>query len=650
MEWIILSVGGINSILTGYSFKNIPQSNFLKKDFVLFLIITSLWIYCNFFLRFFGNFFWFRLSYAIGSFITPSALILVMNFSIQKKISNNFFVFLYSIGGLLFLACFIDNIFFIKNNYPIDNVIYKPLFLFYSVFLFSSLLFAFYKLLICIKKFKGLYKLQALYIFIGLLLFGLFSLLVSYILPTLGYAKFAKLDTCGLLFFVVFTLYAIVRYHLMGINIIIKKSAIHTFMIAFTTIAYITVIFIFENILNYFFQYNTIISRIFAGTIIALTFLPVHNKIKSIIDKILFKNRGEYLQSIKDFSQNLITILDLRQLLDTIADNIRLILNAKHAALFLFDDKDKTYRVNSLSGYKEYERIMRETLISKQSSIVCWLQNNKNIEIKSKLIKEDTDKVYTPVINQMEELNAELIMPLFFDKKLIGLIILGEKKDQDMYNLEEINLLKSLANQVAIAYTNASSYNKLKKLYLGTVESFIKAIEAKDKYTIGHSYRVISIALKIGMEYGLSREDIELLKYSSVLHDIGNIAIPDNILTKPDKLTKKEFDEIKKHPVYGKEIISSIEYFNDAGKIIMHHHEHWDGKGYPYNVKGEQIPLLSRIIFIAEVFDALTSERSYRPPLSKETAVKEIQNESGKKFDPELVECFISAYNKNLID
>lgn len=650
MEWIILSVGGINSFLTLYSFKNIPPSNYIKKYFITFGAITSLWLFSNIFLSFYNNFFWFKMSYAMGAITTASALILVISLSIQKKIHVSLYVFLNLIGLLFFLSCIINGIFFINNNYPNNKVIYQPVFMIYSSFLLLSLLFLLYKLFLCIKKFKGIYKQQVLYVFIGMLLFGVFTLLVTFILPLFGYTQYSRLDTCGSLFFITFTFYAIVRYHLMDIYFIIKKSSLHTFMIAFTTIVYITVMFFFENMLHLFFKYTTIISRIIAGTIIALTFLPIYNKLKHFFDKLFFKERIEYLQSINDFSQNLVTILDLNALRRSIVENIHFLIKVKFVSLFSFDNISKIYTMKSYAGKDNLENDLKNKIIYQNGPIVSWLKNNKDIEIKSKLIKEDTKTLYSPVIVQMEELFAELVIPLFFDKKLTHILIIGEKNNQDIFSIEELNLLKSLANQASIAFTNATTYDKLKRLYFGTIEAFIKAIESKDTYSHGHSYRVVDISTKIGIEYGLNSEQIELIKYASVLHDVGRIGIPNNILTKPDKLTKKETDEMRKYPKIGSDIISSIEYFEEAGKIILHQHERWDGKGYPANLKGEEIPLISRIIFVADAFDAMISNRSFRPAISKESAIEEIKNESGKQFDPSIVNCFISLYNKNLID
>ncbi len=593
--------------------------------------------------------FWLKYVHYVGIIFLPITflhfcLILLEINKIRKKI----IITSYIIGIIFLISNFLGYLVDIKSTDPF-NYYTKPGLL-YPVFLvifFALFSYGYFEIFIGITKSKGLKKKQLLYFFISAIIGlsgGSSAYFLVYDIPIFPYGVYI------FSFYTIVVSYAIVRYHLMDIYFIIKKSSLHTFMIAFTTIVYITVMFFFENMLHLFFKYTTIISRIIAGTIIALTFLPIYNKLKHFFDRFFFKERIEYLQSLNDFSQNLITILDLRVLMRSIVENINILINVKFVSLFSFDNISKIYKMESFAGNDKVENDLKNKIIYQNSPIVNWLKNSKEIEIKSKLIKGDTENQYIPVIVQMEELNAELVIPLFFDKKLTHILIIGEKNNQDIFTIEELNLLKSLANQASIAFTNATTYDKLKRLYFGTIEAFIKAIESKDTNSHGHSYRVVDIATKIGIEYGLKDEQIELIKYASVLHDVGRIGIPNNILNKPDKLTKKELDEMKMYPKIGSDIISSIEYFEDAAKIILHQHERWDGKGYPDNLKGEQIPLISRIIFVSDAFDALISNRSFRPALSKESAIEEIKNESGKQFDPSVVDCFISLYNKNLIN
>ena len=187
------------------------------------------------------------------------------------------------------------------------------------------------------------------------------------------------------------------------------------------------------------------------------------------------------------------------------------------------------------------------------------------------------------------------------------------------------------------------AYNEIKDLSLEIIYRLAKAAEFKDEYTGFHIQRIGFYSTKIAEHLGLSKEQVELIKYSSPLHDIGKLRIPDHILLKPGPLTKDEWEIMKTHTIMGAKILegSKIKYLKAAEKIALLHHEKWDGTGYPYGLKGKKIPLFARIVSIADVFDALTSDRPYRKAFSVEEAFEIIKNESGKHFDPELVEIFL---------
>ena len=156
-----------------------------------------------------------------------------------------------------------------------------------------------------------------------------------------------------------------------------------------------------------------------------------------------------------------------------------------------------------------------------------------------------------------------------------------------------------------------------------------------------YSHRVSALCQSIGQTIGLPEEEIQELKTVGLLHDIGKIAIDENILNKPGKLTEDEWNEIKRHPEVGYRILSTVNHMSEMAEFVLAHHERWDGNGYPKGLEKEQIPLQSRIIAIADAYDAMTSERSYGSALPKEIAIQELQNNAGTQFDPELVIVFI---------
>jgi len=187
----------------------------------------------------------------------------------------------------------------------------------------------------------------------------------------------------------------------------------------------------------------------------------------------------------------------------------------------------------------------------------------------------------------------------------------------------------------------------LEKTHFETIMAFSEALEARDQYTAGHSRRVMEYSQSIGQRMKLDRQDIEDLKKSALLHDIGKIGIPDIILKKQTKLTDEEYAIIKSHTETGSSILKYIKSFKHLVPAVYHHHEQFDGEGYPQGVKGEAIPLHARIIAIADTFDAMTSSRSYRKALSFRTALSELERNKGTQFDPEIADVFIDILQES---
>ncbi len=185
-------------------------------------------------------------------------------------------------------------------------------------------------------------------------------------------------------------------------------------------------------------------------------------------------------------------------------------------------------------------------------------------------------------------------------------------------------------------------YIGMKNMYISTIETLNKVVEAKDPYTSGHANRVEEYSIKLAEAYGLTYEKIQNIKKASILHDIGKIAINDNILNKVSKLTEEEIAQIRLHPSVGADILSKMDFLGEVSRIIRYHHERYDGKGYPEKLSGEGIPLEACILAIADSYDAMTTDRPYKNAMTKKEALDEIKNNAGSQFHPELSELFIS--------
>ncbi|MFC1912163.1 CHASE2 domain-containing protein [Chloroflexota bacterium] len=212
-----------------------------------------------------------------------------------------------------------------------------------------------------------------------------------------------------------------------------------------------------------------------------------------------------------------------------------------------------------------------------------------------------------------------------------------------------IYVSSSLTQNVAMAIENTRLNLKVVDGYKGTIRALAASIDAKDHYTRGHSQRVTEFALLGAMALNISQEELEVLEYAGILHDIGKIGIPDNILSKPGRLTPEEFDIIRRHPRIGADIMKDISFLEEARKIALHHHERYDGTGYPDGIIGNDIPLGARLLAVADAFDSMTSNRSYRSAMSTEEALNELRKCCGTQFCPIAVEAFISSFASHVI-
>jgi len=237
-----------------------------------------------------------------------------------------------------------------------------------------------------------------------------------------------------------------------------------------------------------------------------------------------------------------------------------------------------------------------------------------------------------------------LAVKIMHNESFYGWLGICSLKMDDIIKRSELRLLVSIAEQIGVVIANTDLYHNLEDFGINIVKSLIVTIEAKDVYTGGHSERVHHVSMLIAKETGISEEDRKVLNWSALLHDVGKIGIPEAILNKPARLTDKEYSIIKGHPLKGAEIISPLDYLAESIPGVLHHHEAYDGTGYPSRIKGKEIPLFSRIISVADTFDAITSDRAYRKGASFEKGRKIINEVAGTQLDPELVEVFNKVY------
>jgi putative nucleotidyltransferase with HDIG domain len=261
------------------------------------------------------------------------------------------------------------------------------------------------------------------------------------------------------------------------------------------------------------------------------------------------------------------------------------------------------------------------------------------------LVKDiSNDNVFQETKDREYSGKSFISVPLISNNKILGVLNVTEKSAGRVFTEDDLDLLMTLGSQAAVTIENATLYESLQKNYFDTIKALNLTIEQKDPYTSGHSIRVTHYALITAREMGISPSELQILEYSALLHDIGKIGISERILEKAGRLTQEEYFLMQEHPVRSEMILRQVQFLEKVHIIVRQHHERFDGKGYPDGLKGEEINLLSRIISVADAFDAMTSRRRYREALTTGFAVSELQRKSGSQFDSHVVDAFIKAF------
>lgn len=245
--------------------------------------------------------------------------------------------------------------------------------------------------------------------------------------------------------------------------------------------------------------------------------------------------------------------------------------------------------------------------------------------------------------DRTETVESMLITPLTHGGERLGVLVAVREDGRRGFSEGERKLLTIIADRAAVAVQNAALFNALERSFTATIEAFVTALEEKDRYTAGHSERVAEYSRLIARQMGMTPEQVQLVYQGARLHDIGKIIIRNEELNKPGPLTDEEYERFKQHPAYGEKLMAPIPTFKPILPAIGGHHEKFDGTGYPNGVAGFDIPLMARIVAVADTYDAMTSDRAYRAALPHAFAVKELRDHAGTQFDPRCVHAFLEG-------
>ena len=365
--------------------------------------------------------------------------------------------------------------------------------------------------------------------------------------------------------------------------------------------------------------------------------------IEKELDEISFRSYAVYIEG-----KLLASSLNLKELVDIATDMFVELMRVELGYLMLFSEKSRELSVKAVKGIKQ-KHIEKKISIKTEKEVVRWIA-----DWRRPILLPDIDEL--PVKQFFRTMSEEIVpgitlsLPLVLKDKFIGLINLGEKESKKAFSGKDLRLLSTMSGHVAVAIENARLYEGLLRSYLSAVSALAEAIETKDPYTRGHSERVSKYATVIAKAMNLSESEIEGIRVAGILHDIGKIGVPEGILLKFAPLTNAEFDVIKEHPVISAKIIEKAEFPWEVKSLARHHHERYDGGGYPDGLKGEDIPFGARILAVADTYEALLADRPYRRGFPKEKALEIIKEVAGTQLDPEIVPVFLELVEKGEIE
>ncbi len=370
-------------------------------------------------------------------------------------------------------------------------------------------------------------------------------------------------------------------------------------------------------------------------------------KVKRVLEHRKLKKERIDLDTIVEVlkeAKNLFLSLNISDLLNNLLFQLDKLFNPTDITIWLKDEKEEI-KLAKLIG----NLLRRDSrVLSVLKDLIIYMKKKERpllLQLYEDLALDEELNFLRPLCKHKISLMAS---PIVGRKGMIGAVILIRAQEVP-YGPKEFNLFNIFISQISLQVENCIFYTRLQDLNKEIIRSIVKAVEAKDYYTKGHSEKVAFYAVRLGNRLNLSKEDLDCLYWAGVLHDVGKIGIPDNILNKPGKLTKEEFEVMKQHPVIGMEILSQLTTMKEILPLVYYHHERIDGKGYPEGIKGDQIPRLTKILSVVDAFDAMTSDRAYRKAMEWDKVKSILQEGKGSQWDPDLVNVWIDVVEEENI-
>lgn len=456
------------------------------------------------------------------------------------------------------------------------------------------------------------------------------------------------------------------------LNNIRRKKLIYSLLYGAAVAAFVILVFIGQHLLTVRFGLSRQAMLVAALFIITISVRPLGNLLALLTDRLLHQRRYDYMITLKNAAKGMTLITDIRKLLLLITHLVSKKIRVGGCAIYVLDKPAGRYVKEAGRGFQGLN-IPKE--VGRDSSLVEWLIEKRQPLKYERILSWIKAEKFFPhrlilkrtleqIRATMESLSGSLCVPCFLRGEMIGFMVMGIKLSGDNYNSDDISLLSTLSDNAAVALENARMYEELSErverlnrlyeeehtLFMDAASAFSYAIDTKEGYAHGHALKVAdySIAATKELEEELpylnfDERFYDTLKIACLLHDVGKIGISDRILKKEAPLTAEEEEDLRRHTMIGEMILYPLKEIKEVFDIIRHHHENYDGTGYPDKLEKDDIPMISRIIAVSNAYDLMTSDRPHRKGISKEKAKEELKAKAGTQFDPVIVKAFVKA-------
>ncbi|MBN1404904.1 MAG: HD domain-containing protein [Candidatus Omnitrophica bacterium] len=465
---------------------------------------------------------------------------------------------------------------------------------------------------------------------------------------------------------------AIYTARLMDIELLKRRTLIFSLLYGMIVGTFVSIVFIMQNVIEVKYHINRFIFPISAIFVIAIFIRPLEHFLAAWTDKFLYQRKYNYQNILENAGKGMLFIVEVDRLVKLIVGILTKHMRITNVSIYLYN-KDSGYYERRASRKIDSEV---EQHLNPTNALIDWMKEKKSFmlmdDITNWLQKEAIfphklilKRTLEQLRVSMRSLKATACVPAFIKQDMIGFLVLGSKLSGAGYTKDDMSLLTTLANSAAVAIENARMYGELNEqikkiarllneqheVFMDTATAFSYAVDLRDTYSRQHTQRIIEYCMIIikgleKMNAGFSRDPdfLENLKIAALLHDVGKVAIPDSILNKEGQLTPEERAVVKNHINIAVKILAPIQELTPVIRIIRYHHEFFDGTGYPDGLKSDEIPFASRVLSVANAYDAMISDRPYRKAMTHQKAAERLKDGVGKDFDPLIVEALLVGF------